>query len=70
GSWYWPRSHAYGSYRRGHYPSQKNVYHHFGFRCAGTPASVAGDVVHVVNTLLRSTLSVGSLSVGSFLKLF
>lgn len=34
GSWWWPASYARASYRRPHIPSNKPIYHHFGFRCA------------------------------------
>ncbi len=40
GSWYWPAEHATGYHRRRHYPSN-SPYHHFGFRCAATPAEAS-----------------------------
>ena len=37
GSWYWPASHATGTYRRKHYPQNEiSNFHHFGFRCAAS----------------------------------
>ncbi|MSQ84398.1 MAG: formylglycine-generating enzyme family protein [Myxococcales bacterium] len=36
GSWYWPPHMATAMWRRPHVPSNKNPYHHFGFRCAAT----------------------------------
>jgi sulfatase modifying factor 1 len=40
GSWYWPAEYATGAYRRPHYPNNR-PFHHFGFRCAASPAEVA-----------------------------
>ncbi len=37
GSWYWPASYATTFYRRPHDPANR-PYHHFGFRCAASPA--------------------------------
>ena len=37
GSWYWPASHSRTYRRRAHMPSNR-PYHHFGFRCAASPA--------------------------------
>lgn len=34
GSWYWPARYASTWYRRPHAPSNRPVFHHFGFRCA------------------------------------
>ncbi len=35
GSWYWPAQHATGAHRRRHWPSNpREMFHHFGFRCA------------------------------------
>ncbi|MCZ8156188.1 MAG: SUMF1/EgtB/PvdO family nonheme iron enzyme [Leptospira sp.] len=34
GSWWWPGTHARGSFRRAHVPKNYPEYHHFGFRCA------------------------------------
>ena len=34
GSWWWNWQYASSSYRRLHVPSNRNPYHHFGFRCA------------------------------------
>ncbi len=37
GSWYWDAAHATAIYRRPHYP-ENQPFHHFGFRCAASPA--------------------------------
>lgn len=46
GSWWWPISHATGTYRRGK-PPVNTVHHRYGFRCALTPTNdvplVPGD---------------------------
>lgn len=34
GSWYWPARYATTWHRRPHTPSNRPVFHHFGFRCA------------------------------------
>ncbi|PKN27299.1 MAG: sulfatase [Deltaproteobacteria bacterium HGW-Deltaproteobacteria-22] len=34
GSWFWDPSHLPGYFRRPHFPDNKKIYHHFGFRCA------------------------------------
>jgi formylglycine-generating enzyme required for sulfatase activity len=34
GSWHWDPSHLPGWFRRPHFPDNRRVYHHFGFRCA------------------------------------
>ncbi len=34
GSWYWPAQYATTFHRRPHTPSNRPVFHHFGFRCA------------------------------------
>ncbi len=36
GSWFWPATHATTVYRRPHVPSNRPVFHHFGFRCAAS----------------------------------
>jgi len=37
GSWYWKADHAYGWFRRTHYPQNEiSDFHHFGFRCAAS----------------------------------
>lgn len=43
GSWYWDASKATGVYRRPHVPSNR-PFHHFGFRCAASPAQAAALV--------------------------
>jgi formylglycine-generating enzyme required for sulfatase activity len=40
GSWYWPAANATSTHRRFHVPSNR-PYHHFGFRCAASPAEAA-----------------------------
>ena len=40
GSWYWNGSHTSGFHRRMWYPSNSPM-HHFGFRCAASPAEAA-----------------------------
>jgi formylglycine-generating enzyme len=40
GSWWWPAKYASGSWRRAHLPGNK-PFHHFGFRCARSPATQA-----------------------------
>jgi len=40
GSWYWDASYATAIYRRTHVPGNR-PYHHFGFRCAASPAQAA-----------------------------
>ena len=40
GSWYWPAAVATAVYRRAHIPSNQ-PYHHYGFRCAASPAEAA-----------------------------
>ncbi len=40
GSWYWDASYATAIYRRTHVPNNQ-PYHHFGFRCAASPAQAA-----------------------------
>lgn len=37
GSWYWDSSYATGVWRRPHVPHNQ-PFHHFGFRCAASPA--------------------------------
>jgi formylglycine-generating enzyme required for sulfatase activity len=38
GSWYWPAEHATAHHRRRHLPNNpREMFHHFGFRCARTP---------------------------------
>ena len=37
GSWYWDAKHATAIYRRPHFP-RNQPFHHFGFRCAASPA--------------------------------
>jgi len=37
GSWYWDAAHATAIYRRPHWP-ENQPFHHFGFRCAASPA--------------------------------
>ena len=40
GSWYWEAAYATAIHRRAHYPRNR-PYHHYGFRCAATPAEAA-----------------------------
>jgi formylglycine-generating enzyme required for sulfatase activity len=40
GSWYWEAAYATAIYRRAHYPKNR-PYHHYGFRCAASPAEAA-----------------------------
>ena len=40
GSWYWDASYATGVWRRPHFPKNQ-PFHHFGFRCAASPAEAA-----------------------------
>ncbi|HEY0138093.1 MAG TPA: SUMF1/EgtB/PvdO family nonheme iron enzyme [Nannocystis sp.] len=40
GSWYWEASYATATYRRAHFPNNR-PYHHYGFRCAASPAEAA-----------------------------
>ncbi len=70
GSWYWGAAHAYGSYRRGHFPSQKRIYHHFGFRCARAVASPHAEVASLVNSVVGPSARLGAKVAGSFLKCF
>ncbi|MCA9546344.1 MAG: SUMF1/EgtB/PvdO family nonheme iron enzyme, partial [Myxococcales bacterium] len=41
GSWYWEADHARTYYRRQHLPKNDPYFHHFGFRCAASPAEAA-----------------------------
>ncbi|MBI1947531.1 MAG: SUMF1/EgtB/PvdO family nonheme iron enzyme [Deltaproteobacteria bacterium] len=41
GSWYWPAKYATTYHRRAHAPSNRPVFHHFGFRCAASLTTVA-----------------------------
>ncbi len=38
GSWYWPAEYNTAVYRRPHVPANQPEFHHFGFRCAASPA--------------------------------
>jgi formylglycine-generating enzyme required for sulfatase activity len=54
GSWYWNKTHLYGSYRRPHLPGNKKIYHHFGFRCAKSRKSKIDKYIDYFNKLLSS----------------
>jgi formylglycine-generating enzyme required for sulfatase activity len=41
GSWYWPAEYNTTVYRRAHIPANQPEFHHFGFRCAASPAEAA-----------------------------
>lgn len=49
GSWYWNASHTTGYHRRYWYPSNSPM-HHFGFRCAASPAEAAALVKSAAET--------------------
>jgi formylglycine-generating enzyme required for sulfatase activity len=53
GSWYWGTSHGYGSFRRAHFPSQRKIYHHFGFRCAKDSFTVFNFIFDYINKLIH-----------------
>jgi formylglycine-generating enzyme required for sulfatase activity len=44
GSWYWPAEYNTTVYRRPHNPANQPEFHHFGFRCAASPAEAAAMV--------------------------
>ena len=41
GSWFWPAEYNTTVYRRPHVPANQPEFHHFGFRCAASPAEAA-----------------------------